>query len=280
MTHPVPVTSPPSRERRERPRTWLAAAVLVWLVVLVGGIGWAVSRGGPTAREQTTVADARPVVDRAVAQIADAATGDGHAVAAISGFNRVGDCRVTVLRRGERYQRTVTVVVTPGTEKALIDRVGARLPASYGVRITGERLVADAGFWVQVTASAPSKGQVQFVADTGSCRETGALPASVTSASDATAGRAEVTAALSKLSLTAAQWHSYQASCPGGGQLTTVEAVGPRGAEPGAFNELLRGLGNPVVATPDVYAYTSATYAVAVRHEPDNVVVTATHGCA
>ena len=44
MTHPVPVTSPPSRERRERPRTWLAAAVLVWLVVLVGGIGRLQSR--------------------------------------------------------------------------------------------------------------------------------------------------------------------------------------------------------------------------------------------
>src|ERR1700738_2530414 len=126
MTHPVPVTSPPSRERRERPRTWLAVAVLVWLVVLVGGIGWAVSRGGPTAREQTTVADALPVVDRAVAQIVDAAAGGRHAVAAVSGCKRVGGCRVTVLRPGERYQRTVTVVVTPGTEKALIDRVGAR----------------------------------------------------------------------------------------------------------------------------------------------------------
>ncbi len=284
MTHPAPVTSPPDRARRDRPRTWLIAGVVVWVVVLAAGIGWAVSRGEPTGRDQTTVAQALPVVDRAVAEIVGAATMDGNAVAAISGFDRVGDCRVTVLRRGERYQRTVTVVVTPGTEEALIERVGARLPQAYGVHVARSRLVADAGFWVQVTGSVISKGQVRFVADTGACRETGQLPAdavndAVHDEGASAAGRAEITKVLARLSLTAASWRTHQASCPDGAALTTVEAVSADGIEPGAFDQLLTGQGKVVVATPDAFAYSAGTNAVAVRHDADHVVITATRGC-
>jgi hypothetical protein len=262
---------------------------MAWGVLLAVGIGWALARGGPTAREQTTVAQALPVVDQAVVRIASAATADGQAVAAISGFERVGECSVTVLRSGERYQREVTVVVTPGTEAALIERVGARLPAEYQVKVTTvgtvTRMVADAGRWVRLTGSVGEKGQVRFVADTGACRPLGDLAAAVnqeTAAAasvDADANRAEAVTALTRLRMTAEKWHTYQAPCPRGGAMSTVEAIATAGVEPGALGEVLTGLGTAVVVSPDVYAYASGPSQVAVRHDADHLVVTATTAC-
>ena len=115
--HPAPVAAPSrSAGAKKRPRAWVVTVVVVWVVALAATGGWALAKGAPTAREQTTVTDALPVVDRAVALIAGAAGVDGQAVAAISGFDRVGDCSITLVRPGERYQRTVTVVVTPVRE--------------------------------------------------------------------------------------------------------------------------------------------------------------------
>jgi hypothetical protein len=258
--------------------------VVVWTVLLGAGAGWALARGGPTAREQTTVADALPVVDRAAAQIASAASVDGQAVAAISGFDRVGDCAITIFRGGERYQRTVTVVVTPGTEGALMRRVSDRLPAGYGARLSTAgppKLVADAGLWVRLSASVIGKGQVQFVADTGACRPLGNLPATGDAAVGDPAGadRTEDAGVLTRLGLAASQWHVYRANCPNGGEISTVEAIGADGAEPGALNEILHGLGTPVVSSPDAYAYTAGPRHVAVRADTNHVVVTSTLGC-
>jgi hypothetical protein len=259
-THPDIATAPSSGEGGERPRRWLVIIVVVWSVLLAGGILWALQRGGPTAREQSTVADALPVVDRAVAEIAAAASVDGNGVVAISGFDRAGDCRVTVMRPGVRYERTVTVVVTPGTEDALLGRVADRLPASYRAKITH---------------TGTSVRRETMSADTGACRDLGDLP----TAAGVPGNRAEVTAALDRLAIPGVTWSTNQISCPGGGSLTTVEAISAPGAEPGAFDELLNGLGTPIISTPDLYAYTAESSTVAVRHDPENVVVTATRPC-
>lgn len=258
---------------------------VAWGVLLAVAAGWALIRGGPTAREQTTVADALPVVDRAVVAVASAATADGQAVAAISGFDRVGDCAVTLVRPGERYQRAVTVVVTPGTESALIERIGARLPAEYHVKVvTGSlpRLVADAGLWVRLAGSVAGRGQVRFVADTGSCRPLGDLNAATTNenrAGGANTDRTPAQAALARLGVSAGQWNTYQAPCPGGGTISTVEAIVSGNVEPGALDELLTGLGPAVVSTPDTYAYTDGPHRVAVRTDAEHLVVTSTTPC-
>ena len=266
----------------------MVSIAVVWGVLLAIGMGWALARGGPTAREQTTVADALPVVNRAVARIASAATADGQAVAAISGFDRVGECSVTVVRSGERYQRAVTVVVTPGTEAALIERVGARLPADYQVNVTTgtvPRMVADAGLWVRLNGSVTGKGQVRFVADTGACRPLGDLVTATgkqTPAGDPAgvdAGRREAAMALARLRVSPAQWNTYRVPCPGGGAISTVEAIGADGVEPGALDEVLRGLGAPVVATPDAYAYINGPQHVAVHNDAKHIVVTSTNSC-
>src|SRR5262249_27387658 len=156
-----------------------------------------------TDREETTVAQARPVVDVAAARVALAATQDGQSVVAISDFVRVGDCAISVFRPGERYKREITAVVTPGTGTAPLRRVAPRLPASYHALVragAAPRLSADAGFWVFLTATVVSPGEVRFVADTGSCRARGDL----TSADTTGAASPALSAAFQRLSLSPA----------------------------------------------------------------------------
>jgi len=266
-----------------RPRRWIVALTVAWVVVLAAGIGWAVARGEPTAREQTTVAEAEPVVDRAVAEIATVASADGQAVASISGFQRVGDCSVTVLRPGERYQRIVTAVVSPGTEVALLDRVAARLPAAYGAMVRKgslPRLTADAGFWVGITGSTLAPGVVRFVADTGDCRPAGDLtPAAPAAPADG--DRSAAQAVVARLGVPAAQWRTHRAACAGGGWVTTVEAIGADGALPAPLDTALRNVGGPaVVATPELYAYRAGTTGMVVRVDADRIIITATTLCS
>src|SRR5688572_12748507 len=87
-----PPAQPPERRR---PRRWIVVIVVVWCVLLAAGVGWAIATGGPTAREQSTVAEALPVVDRATAELVRSISDDGQAVAAISGLTKSADCSVT-----------------------------------------------------------------------------------------------------------------------------------------------------------------------------------------
>ena len=65
---------------------WAAIIVAVWGLVLAGSWWWGIRTGTPTAREQTTVAQARPYVDEAVARVAVAAAGDPRTVVAVGPF--------------------------------------------------------------------------------------------------------------------------------------------------------------------------------------------------
>jgi hypothetical protein len=250
----------------------------VWVAVLAGSALFALRTGSPTAREQTSVAQARPVVDEAVARIASAAAADGAAVVAVSSFEHVGTCDVTVFRGGERYRRGVTAMVPPGTESDLLTRVATRLPASYGAVVrTGPapRLTADAGFWVLVTATMTAPGEVRFFADTGDCREAGRVD---TTDPAVTVDEAPVRAVLDRLDVAGADRHTAEVSCPEGGVVATVEVRA--GAYPGALDAVLRDLGGTaVVAAPRLYAFRTGATQIAVRAHEDAVIVTATTTC-
>jgi hypothetical protein len=264
-----------------RPRRTIAIFSVVWGVVLAVGALWAIGNGRPTAREQTTVADAQPAVDAAVARIATAAGGDGDAVVAISGFELVGDCRVTVVRPGVRYQRSVTVIVAPGTEDALLDRVAARLPASYQVSVRHDvtpRLAGDGGLYVRLTGGVVAAGLVRFVADTGDCRPPGTIKA--TDVDAMSVDQSKLIAAFDRLRVPVRRWNGYRVGCPGGGSMTTIEAVGADGAPPGPLDQALRGLvGTPAVATANLFGYADGGVGVAVRSVGGPVVATATTPC-
>ncbi len=78
----------------------MVAIVVVWSVLLLGFGAWGLLNTRPSDREQTTVAQALPVVDRAVANVVAAATVDGLAVVSISDLINVGPCKVTAFRSG------------------------------------------------------------------------------------------------------------------------------------------------------------------------------------
>jgi hypothetical protein len=254
---------------------WVFVATIVWVVVLIGAFAWAVRRGEPTAREQTTAADAVPVMTQARAELARAATADGMAVVALADIER-SECDVSVARPGVRLQAPLLAFVAPGTEQALMRRVADRLPASYEASVrTGSatRLSGDAGLWVAIAGAVIAPGQVRFVADTGSCRPDGLYAMADSGPGD----RAPAQAALDQLGLTLPVWSHDLYGCAGGGTVETVEAVAPA-AGAGPLDRALADVpgAERVVATPELVAYRVGSAGVAARLVNDQVVVTST----
>jgi hypothetical protein len=282
VTAPRETTTPPYLGARRppppKPRRWLVVATAVWIAVLVGAIFVANADFEVTDREQTTVAAARPYVDDAVARVATAASQDGQAVVAISGFERSGSCDVTVFRSGQRYGRAVTVIVPPGTESALLERIAARLPAGYQTIVrTGSapRLIADAGFYVLLTGSVSRPGEVRLYADTGDCRPPGDV-STTDLAGSGEGDRAAVQDVLTQLDVTGVSWTESAVACPDGGTTRTVTATAGRFT--GALDARLHAP-DPTVAGPRLYAYRSGDTGVSVRAHDESLLVSATTPC-
>jgi hypothetical protein len=264
-----------------KPRRWIVAVGIAWTVVLVALGGWAVLHSSVTDREQTTVAQAVPTVNRAVADLASASTVDGQAVVAVGDFTKAGPCKVTLFRSGARYERVVTALVQPGTEDALVRRVAARLPASYKAMITIRApltMTADAGFFVGVDGTTEAPGVVQFVVDTGGCRSAGDVPASVTGV--ATGQDAPVRDVLTRLGAASATSRRYAVPCSGGGEMSTVEAFAA--VTPSSPLETVLAsipATKPVITADTLYAYTVDGSQVAVRVVTGGVIITSTVLC-
>ncbi|MEA2207310.1 MAG: hypothetical protein QOE77_4086 [Blastocatellia bacterium] len=290
---------PPVRGRRR----WLVAATVTWAIVLVVLAGQAVRHGRPTVRAQTTIADALPTVDRAIADVADVGAGAG-AVAEIGGYRQVDpSCSITLVRDGVRYERGVTLYVPAGREPALLDRINAGLPRGYRSELdrSGDyKLTADAGDFVAVRGSIVGAGQVRVVVETG-CRplsgpvaeesvlpEDSVLPgASVVpgaSASPATgrqtASQTVVREVLAILGVPRASWRIHRVACPTGGSVSTLAADGPPGSAPSSLRDRLAGSApTAVLARADRYVYRSGPVGVVARTDDTAVTVTATTGC-
>jgi hypothetical protein len=273
---PAPIRPAPPRRR------WLVAVVVAWALFLAGAGAWSAFRDPPTAREQTTVQQALPTVDAAIAEVAAAAGGD--VVAAVGGYRAVGGaCEITSARDGARYERVVLLFTPPGTEPALLERVADRLPDRYDARVqrTGGRpraFAADAGDFVTVRGSVGGEGEVRVAADTG-CRP---LAGAVTEPQPASAeaNRAPVQAVLDALKITPREWGVHRVDCPRGGALWTVEAIGAPGAGPASFVDTVRPApAAPLVARPELYVYRSGPTGLVLRRAGDAVIVSATTGC-
>ena len=292
--------SAPSKPRQR----WIAVLAVVWGLILAGGVLWSVGHGRPTAREQTTTAQARPTADRAIAELASVVAGDDQSVISISGYEPISDCKVTTFRRGARYERSLTVLVPEGQEQALLDRVGAALPATYRARVyegAAPRLVADPGNFVKLTGRPQSPGEVRFVADTG-CRPdapaaaasdvpdgtNGDAPGAGGNAPDAGGVAAERTQALlAVLGLRAgSQTHVHRVACPGGGSVTTVEALAPVSGPGRPLDEAMREVlqrdaadASVVLSRADLVYFRVDGLNVVVHTFAGEVVVTSTTTC-
>jgi hypothetical protein len=277
----------------------IVLGVAAWVAV-IGALAYHSLRNDPpTAREQTTIADAMPTVDEALARIAQAVASD-PVVAVLHPYHKINsDCQITTFRDGARYERVLMVYTRDGAEAVALDRLSASLPKEYRAIVrkknTTHTFEADAGNFVALRGGVEAPGRLRFAADTG-CRP---HPDPLREKTAPDADRAAVRAVLDALRLSGANWRTTALTCPanwpgrgrdassepagsGGGLLWTVEAVATGSAPP-----VLSRLGDTaasgailVQAREDVYAYRTGSTGVVVRATGSTVTVSATSGCA
>jgi hypothetical protein len=265
-------------------RRWLVVVAVVWGLAIAGLGYYSMRTGRATAREQTSIGSALPVVDAALADVASTLD-PSTTVAALSGYVELShDCRITAIRDGARYERVLVVYTREGSEAAVLEQVAARLPARYHARVSRSTkppmLFADAGNFVLVQGGVAGAGQVRVSADTG-CRPLDA-PVREPDTEAPSTDRAPVQAVLDSLHLRPERWRAHRVTCPRGGALWTVEAVTAAGTAPAKLPTALDGVTRGaavVLARNDVYAYRTGTAAVAVRLANGSLNVTSTVGC-
>ncbi|GGM13177.1 hypothetical protein [Micromonospora yangpuensis] len=275
---PGPRWAPPPAPRWPR---WLVAATVVWAVLLAALTWRSVSDDEPTVREQRTLAQAGPMVDRAVGEIV-AAAGDVPVV--LLGPDRLDrGCRITPFDDGATLRRTVELLVASDSElRPLLERIAAGLPADYraGVRVSdrGLRLYADAGEFVTVEGEPSGPGRLRLTADTG-CRPVGGdLPPAASPAGPQDGALLKALTALGEQAPVPRE--VLTAACPGGDrQVRTVRAETGPGPDP---TVALAPLASDAVLleTPEVYAYRSGPTTVVAERLDDRVRLAATTGCA
>jgi hypothetical protein len=259
-------------------RRWIIAGVVAWAAVIAGFAVYSYDNDPPTAREQTTIADALPTVDGALGRIY-AALDPATSVAALGGYRRTErSCRVTTAREGTRFARDLTVYVKKSTEAAVLDRVKAALPAAFEAAVTHngttDLLSADAGNFVAVRGSVTEPGRLRFTADTGCRIQNAAVDEPTPQSQDP--DRAPVQAVLDALGQPASQWRTHRLACPDGGALRTVEAVAT--GDGAAARATVPG---PAVVhdEPKAFAYRAGAAGIAMHAENDKLVVSSTAGC-
>jgi hypothetical protein len=256
-------------------RAWVTVGAVAWAVILVGAGVYGARRGSPTVREQTTIVEALPTLDRAVAAVAQAAAGP-RVVVSVGGYQRTDDACKAGNRDGERYERVATVYTVAGEEPALLDRIGAGLPRQYGAAVrhakAAHSLRADAGFYVKLAGGLDAPGELRFTADTG-CRVRGGTVPGIRSSTAPPAA----TDVLDRLDLGIGQVTSSTVRCPSGWELDTTTVTAPRPG--GALAAALPTGVEPIIARADLLVYESDGFGVAARLRAEDLQVTASTGC-
>ncbi|MFD2767659.1 hypothetical protein [Micromonospora eburnea] len=260
---------------------WLVAATVAWGVLLAGLTWWSVRHDPPTVREQRSLDQSGPVVDRAVGELLAAVGRDG--VPAIVPDRLDRGCRITPMDAGAELTRGVEVVVAGDDAGGLLRRMADRLPAAWraGVRTLGDGPVlrADAGEFVAVEGRSTGPGRVLITATTG-CRPVGAGYRAPGTAG-AERESAEVTRSLARWGGATGPVEVVAAPCPAGGTARTAyaEATGGSAGRPlaSAFRDAADG--TPAVRdSADLYALRSHPAVLAERVD-GRVRVAVTTGC-
>ncbi|RZU71905.1 hypothetical protein EV384_0239 [Micromonospora kangleipakensis] len=264
----APPTGPDRPAPGRRWLRWLLAATVAWAVLLAVLTWVSVRDDPPTVREQRNLAEAGPVVDRAVGELL-AAAGDGGAARLVPDALRRG-CRITPFADGATLTRGVEVLLADDDVRGLLQRVADRLPAEWraGVRVTGEGPVlrADAGEFVAVQGRSAGPGRVRLTADTG-CRPIGAGYRAPTAGGGSEAETA--TELLRRFGGAEGPVQVSAAPCPDGTTARTATAVSApsrpdRPSLPGTLSQFSDGALH-VSATDELYAYRSSSTVVAER---------------
>ncbi|MEV4197196.1 hypothetical protein [Micromonospora globbae] len=272
----VPQTGPGAPAPTRRP--WLIVATVAWALLLALLVWISVRDDPPTVREQRTIAEAGPVVDRAAGELVAAG---GTALLELTPARVERGCRVTPFAAGAVLTRHVWLAAAGGGERDLLEGVADRLPADWraGVRMTtdGLRLRADAGEFVTVTGRPVGDGRVRLTVDTG-CRPVGAGYTPAPAAAGPEAGvLADALRALDRPDDPAPE--VVTAPCPGGGVARTVRAavdLDP-GAPAGALAPLAAD--GPILDGPEAYAYRAGSVTVLADTTADDPHLAATTPC-
>ncbi|WP_173157158.1 hypothetical protein [Phytohabitans suffuscus] len=263
-----PVVAPPRTPSGRRGR-WLLVVAVAWAVALGFLAYLSVRNDPPTVRDQRTTGEARPLVDRAVGELAIAAGSD--AVLSIAGYEVTTGCRITPIRSGETLERDVTIYTGQTDGPALLDRIADRLPRSYGATVRHgqehDTLRADAGEFVAIRGGVTAPGVVIVTVGTG-CRPPAPLGVEAPAPTDE--DRRIADRMLVALGGTLDGVRVAEAPCPTGGTVRTVIASGSRSGAGKPLGEVLVPIfgsaqaGPPLVDTTDRYAYRGDEAMVAV----------------
>ncbi|MFC0098316.1 hypothetical protein ACFFKH_12340 [Micromonospora marina] len=243
--------TPPGSTGRRRLR-WLVAAAVAWAVLLAGLTWWSVRTDAPTVKEQRSLDQAGPVVDRAIGELTAAVGAAG--VPALLPDRLERGCRITPMDDGATLERGVEVAIGDDDVRGVLRGIADRLPPGWRAGVStldGEPLLrADAGEFVTVEGRAGGPDRVLLTAGTG-CRPTGSGYRAPSA--DATTESAALASALGRWGGATGPVQVLAAPCPGGGTARTArsEAVVP------ADRSLAAAFGGgtaPVVDTADAYA--------------------------
>ncbi|MEU7715605.1 hypothetical protein ACGF5H_26165 [Micromonospora chalcea] len=246
---PNPGEQPGNGRRRLR---WLTVATVAWAVLLAGLTWWSVRTDPPTVKEQRSLDQAGPVVDRAIGELTGAVGSDG--VPALVPDRLERGCRITPMDSGATLERGVEVAIGGDNARAVLQRIADRLPQAWRAGVStfdGEPLLrADAGDFVAVEGRADGPGRVLLTAATG-CRPLGSGYRAPTA--DAAAEAGALASALGRWGGATGAVQVLAAPCPGGGAARTArgEAAAP------ADQPLAAAFGGgaaPVVDSADRYA--------------------------
>ncbi|RKN17186.1 hypothetical protein D7147_21310 [Micromonospora musae] len=275
----APPTGPdapvPSRRR------WLLAATVAWALLLALLAWTSVRDDPPTVREQRTLSEAGPLVDRAVGELVAAA---GSAVLELTPPQVERGCRLTPLAEGATLSRSVAVAAAESGERQLLDGLADRLPEDWraGVRTTpdGLRLRADAGEFVAVTGRPAGERRFRLTVDTG-CRPIGAGYRQADDAATAGAEVAELADALRVLGVPAeTEPELVTARCPDGGVARTVRSDTDLGLKAQVAPLAPLATGGPVLETAEAYAYRTDRATVLLDTSADDPHLAATTVCS
>jgi hypothetical protein len=256
-------------------RRWIIVGAVAWAVALVVAGTYAARNGESTVREQTTIVEALPTLDRAIAAVVQAAAGP-RVVVSLGGYQRTSDDCKAGNRDGERYERVATVFTTPGAEPALFDRIGAGLPRTYRPVVRHAKAVhslrADAGFYVRLVGALDAPGELRFTADTGCRVRGGTVPAA--RAATAPPDPSDV---FTRLGVGGGEVTTFAVPCASGKDLDAITVTAPRPARP-LTAALPDGLA-PIVARSDLLVFERAGLGVAARLRAEDLQVTVATGC-
>jgi hypothetical protein len=279
------VAPPPAPPVRPKPRRWLVAIVLAWVLALAGLASWSIRHDSPTVPEQRDIAQALPVLQRAAGAMAAAAQGPDRAVV-VGALHLDRGCRITPVRKGVEATRDVTVHVQADRARAALDAIAAALPDDYRARVAqsnaGKRigLEADAGHYVAVDADTLAGAQVFTLEASTGCRPAADTADEIADPRPAPEP-AVLSAALTALRVTAVPNPAiHSVSCPGGGVASTytVDDVAAPGDIGAALQPAVNGA-TVVRSDPDGWAYRLGGDSVVVVDDGGPVQVSATTSC-